>query len=90
MSIVTELKRARTALRRSVESVAEEIGVHPNTIRYAESGRSNIAHSTLQAWARALGFMVVLAPIAQLQPAEVIEEGIADQPERPTPAQAPA
>lgn len=82
MSIVAELKRARTALRRSVESVAEEIGVHPNTIRYAESGRSNIAHSTLQAWALALGFMVVLAPIAQLQPTEAARKQTDETPEQ--------
>lgn len=81
MAIEAELKAARIAQKRAVDSVADEIGVHPNTIRYAENGRSNIAHSTLQAWAAALGFDVILVPKVALAAAEATD---------PTPALAGA
>ena len=60
MIIRDALRAARRGQKRSVESVASAIGVHPNTLRFAEIGRTRIASDTLEAWARELGLEIVL------------------------------
>ncbi|AZI45299.1 XRE family transcriptional regulator (plasmid) [Deinococcus psychrotolerans] len=63
MAIGTELRRVRTAQNRSVLSVAESLGVHPQTIRYAEREQREVNSGILLRWAGELGYALTLKPI---------------------------
>lgn len=71
MDLEKTLLAARVAQKRSAEEVAQAVGVHANTIRYAEAGRTSISLSNFQAWAGVLGFRVVLEA-AESTPAEQV------------------
>lgn len=68
MTITDTLRAARLAQKRSVESVAKAIEVHPNTLRYAESRKTRIALETVEAWARELGIELIARPLISALP----------------------
>jgi transcriptional regulator with XRE-family HTH domain len=68
MGLEETLKAARLQQGLSVASVAERVGVHANTIRYAEMDKSakqktSVGVEIFQRWAGVLGFEVQLAPL---------------------------
>lgn len=60
MSIVADLKASRLAQKRSARSVAREAGIHENSVRDAEAGKTSPTLETLEKWAAALGLRPVL------------------------------
>lgn len=60
--LIGELYEIRRAWGFSPEVIADRVGISARTIRYAEMGHRYPCIDTIELWAEALGYDVVLRP----------------------------